>query len=355
MIAAALLVVVRATRTPRLDAYLAAAISVSFWLAAPRGDVRVAIRRQGPGAQRLLSRAARPDRAPRLDRARRAEARARDRGRGDRRGRAPRRPAVPPPDRLSGDLGDADAPAALAIAGLRDQGGRRRAIVVPASIAAAALVLFVPRRYVLALPLLVLVYFLVSLPSIERRMTGASEGSRFSGISNPHRDWIDRAVPAGAEVSVLWTGEGDIYPVWQNEFFSRSVGTIYSIAGQLLGGAAADHAVGRRASGDPAWSRRPSRAAAVLARGRQLHPCRARRSLATRCKGSLSTSSRARCARRAKVTGLYDDTWSGAQRHLHAPRLRGRHRLPRAAAQRSEPLHRAADGLARSKARSSPA
>ena len=80
-----------------------------------------------------------------------------------------------------------------------------------------------------------LVYFLVALRPIEQRVTQASRSSLSSGIANKHRDWVDRAVPAGAEVSVLWTGEGDVYHVWQNEFFSRSVGTIYSIAGQLLG------------------------------------------------------------------------------------------------------------------------
>ena len=183
-------------------------------------------------------------------------------------------------------------------------------IVVPASIAVATLVLFVPRRYVLALPLLVLVYFLVSLPSIERRMAGASVGSRFSGISNPHRDWIDRAVPAGAEVAVLWTGEGNIYPVWQNEFFSRSVGTIYSIAGTLLGGLpqttlSVDELAGllRGPDGRPVQPRYLLVDDTFTPAGRVLARDKVHQMTLYELDGPLRSE--------AKVTGLYDDTWSG--------------------------------------------
>ncbi|MDX6397120.1 MAG: Dolichyl-phosphate-mannose-protein mannosyltransferase, partial [Gaiellaceae bacterium] len=108
------------------------------------------------------------------------------------------------------------------------------AIVVPAAIAAAALLLFLPRRFALALPSLVLVYFLVALGPIEQRVTRASQASLRSGIGG-ERDWIDRAVPPGAEVSVLWTGAGDLYDVWQSEFFNRSVGAVYSLDGRVLG------------------------------------------------------------------------------------------------------------------------
>ena len=107
-----------------------------------------------------------------------------------------------------------------------------------AAIAAAAFLVFVPVRLALALPLLVLAYFLVALVPVEERMTRASQGALASGIRNDHRDWIDRAVPAGADVAVLWTGDGDPYVVWQNEFFNRSVGTVYRVASPLLGGLA---------------------------------------------------------------------------------------------------------------------
>ena len=235
VVAAALVVVCMRNTDPRLDAYLAAAISVSFWLLLLVAIIRVEVRRQDPGAQRLLPRTPSPDRVARVDRKWCAAARPGDRGSCGRRSGAPGHPAVSPPDRFSGDIGDVDAPAAIRFGRPRPQSRRplrrcgsggdrcRRARALSATTVRACA------------PVLVLVYFLVALHPIERRMTDLSQRSVYSGVSNPHRDWIDRAVPAGAEVSVLWTGEGNVYTVWQNEFFSRSVGTIYSIAGQLLG------------------------------------------------------------------------------------------------------------------------
>ena len=81
VIAAALVVVCMRNTDPRLDAYLAAAISVSFWLLLLVATFASQVRRQGPGAEPLLPRAAGPDRAARVDRARRAEARPGNRGR----------------------------------------------------------------------------------------------------------------------------------------------------------------------------------------------------------------------------------------------------------------------------------
>ena len=43
-----------------------------------------------------------------------------------------------------------------------------------------------------------------------------------------HRNWIDRLVGQHAAVSVLWTGTmPSPYPVYENEFFNRSVRTVY--------------------------------------------------------------------------------------------------------------------------------
>ena len=74
------------------------------------------------------------------------------------------------------------------------------------------------------------------LAASDRAANGSCVGgSLYSGISNsaprlgrPSRAGRSRGGRAADR-------EGDIYTVWQNEFFSRSVGTIYSIAGQLLG------------------------------------------------------------------------------------------------------------------------
>ena len=76
-----------------------------------------------------------------------------------------------------------------------------------------------------------LVYFAIAFPTIQLgRPNGveqASIGALFQGIWAEHRDWIDRAVPAGAEVAVVWTGRPDRFTVNQNEFFSQSVGPVY--------------------------------------------------------------------------------------------------------------------------------
>jgi hypothetical protein len=105
-------------------------------------------------------------------------------------------------------------------------------IVFATGIGAALAFALVPRRYALALPLLVLAYFALALRPIDSGPHGiriASAGAVFTGIANPPRDWLDRAVPDGAEVAVLWTGRTDRFTVNQNEFFSRSVGPVYAL------------------------------------------------------------------------------------------------------------------------------
>lgn len=90
--------------------------------------------------------------------------------------------------------------------------------------------LLVPRRYALALPLVVLAYYAVVFQPIWAGKHGvrqASAGAVFQGIRGAPRDWIDAALPAGARVAVLWTGRADRFTVNQNEFFNRSVGPIY--------------------------------------------------------------------------------------------------------------------------------
>jgi hypothetical protein len=63
-----------------------------------------------------------------------------------------------------------------------------------------------------------------------------SVGTLFAGIKVAHRDWIDRAVGHDADVSVLWSGSGDVHTVWENEFFSRSVRRVYDLNGPTPGG-----------------------------------------------------------------------------------------------------------------------
>ncbi len=100
------------------------------------------------------------------------------------------------------------------------------------SLAAAALFLSLPRRYALVLPALVALYFLATSVVVEDGRHGihkATVGSLYAGIQSPHPDWIDRAVGRNASVAVLWTEMPSPYPVWENEFFNRSVRTVYDV------------------------------------------------------------------------------------------------------------------------------
>jgi hypothetical protein len=111
------------------------------------------------------------------------------------------------------------------------------ALALAAALAAAFLL--VPRRVALVLPLVVLAYYLAALQPIwagKHGLREASAGALFQGIRGVPRDWIDAALPSGAEAAVLWTGRADRFTVNQNEFFNRAVGPIYYIRQPTPGG-----------------------------------------------------------------------------------------------------------------------
>ena len=108
--------------------------------------------------------------------------------------------------------------------------GRYWTTVAVAGLALLALYLLVPARYAVAVPIVLLALFAV----LSRPVWSGPHGFIASGIGalrqgNPGlaRDWIDRAVPAGQEVAVLWTGRADRFTVNMNEFFNRRVGHVY--------------------------------------------------------------------------------------------------------------------------------
>ena len=96
----------------------------------------------------------------------------------------------------------------------------------------AAAFLFVPRRFAVVLPLLVLGLWAVAFQSIWFGTHGFEQFSRgvlFQGIRAPNRDWVDRALPGGASAAFLWTGRTDRLTVNLNEFFNRGVGPVYYV------------------------------------------------------------------------------------------------------------------------------
>jgi Dolichyl-phosphate-mannose-protein mannosyltransferase len=184
-------------------------------------------------------------------------------------------------------------------------------VVVFIAAAAGMLFLFVPRRYALVLPVLVLVYFAVSQAAIESKHHQQSLESLFGGISSPplHLDWIDRKVGSNAKVAAVWTGNTDKHTIWDNELFNRSVGTIYRTGEELPGGLAQTPVTVSRATGDLLAGGRSVRAQYVLAdtslalKGTVIGRDVPKRMVLYRVDGPLRQVSR--------VSGVYGDTWSG--------------------------------------------
>ena len=103
----------------------------------------------------------------------------------------------------------------------------------------AALFVVLPRRYALALPLVVLAYYAAVFHPIwggEHGVKQASAGAVFQGIRGVPRDWIDAALPDEARAAVLWTGRADRFTVNQNEFFNRTVGSVFYLRQPTPGG-----------------------------------------------------------------------------------------------------------------------
>ena len=110
-----------------------------------------------------------------------------------------------------------------------------RWVVLVAALAACAVFLLVPARYALVVPLLVFVYFGISQKPIEGKYRQASILDLFQGITASHPDWVDRAVGRDADVTLIWSGNTDKYSVWENEFFNRSVRRFYYTSSPLQG------------------------------------------------------------------------------------------------------------------------
>ena len=104
------------------------------------------------------------------------------------------------------------------------------------AVAAAIVFLVVPRRLALALPLVLLLFYAAVTRPISARMEHAALGALAEGMNMEHRDWVDRAVGDRGEVAVLWTGNTSRFSVWQNEFFSRSVGRVLYLHDPMGGG-----------------------------------------------------------------------------------------------------------------------
>jgi len=185
-------------------------------------------------------------------------------------------------------------------------------LVVLAACAAAALAFaLLPVRFGLMLPALVLLFFAVTTQPVDERTRDASIGALFQGITRPDRDWVDGAVDG--DVAAIWTGRRDALTVFENEFFNRSVGRVYTTAaGQLPGGLAQEplvHDAGTGLLHDPRG--RPARADYVLADDSL--PLVGRVVARDEAKGMRVLAAAGRSLQLAySLEGTYDDGWSGS-------------------------------------------
>jgi hypothetical protein len=109
------------------------------------------------------------------------------------------------------------------------------AVVVALALALALALLLVPERYAIALPVAVLVLYALALQPIESNPHGgiqhAAAGALYGGTAMPDRDWIDARLGHGGRVGLLFDSRTmDKFTVWTNEFFNRSVRTVYDLA-----------------------------------------------------------------------------------------------------------------------------
>lgn len=115
-----------------------------------------------------------------------------------------------------------------------------QSVVVGCAILIAVLLLLIPGRFAIVLPSLVLVLYAAALWPIEANPHGgvqhASTGALYGGTSMPDRDWIDARLGRHARVAVLFDSRVmDKFTVWTNEFFNRSLRTVYDVAGPTPG------------------------------------------------------------------------------------------------------------------------
>ena len=202
--------------------------------------------------------------------------------------------------------------------------GRYWATVALAGAALVALWLLVPGRYGVVVPVALLVLFAVLSRPVwwgPHGFLAAGVGALRQGNPGLPRDWIDRAVPPGAEVAVLWTGRADRFTVNMNEFFNRRLGRV-AYTDQPTPGGIGETRVTRAAGGaavpagvftDPGGAIVKAPYAlldgSVIPDGEVVARNETVGTALWRLTGPLSS--------REEITGVYADTWSG-------PRVRWR-------------------------------
>jgi len=175
-----------------------------------------------------------------------------------------------------------------------------------------AVFVLLPRRYALVPVALIAVYLVASTAVVDNFRFGihvSSVGSLWAGTHLADPDWIDRAVGEHASVDVLWTGTTTAYPVWEDEFFNRSVGTVFDVDGAPLPDPLPETPAARSPSGVLVSGGRPIEARDVLADG---SVAVAGHVLMSDPVGFTLYRVDGPIVILTHVSGLYADSWSGA-------------------------------------------
>jgi hypothetical protein len=200
-------------------------------------------------------------------------------------------------------------------------------VVVAAAVLLGIAFLMLPSRYAYALPALVVAWFVFTTERVEFFDHGfpkASVGALFQGQTTTHRDWIDRAVGRNAQVAFLYSGIAPTQQpltLWENEFFNRSIGTVFDLRGPSMGGLPETKVVERRgvlalpSNGHPLAERYVLTDTSVPLVGTPIAEDVRKGMVLLRVAGPL---------RLYRVSGLYPhDTWSGPRMTLTVPACRG--------------------------------
>lgn len=181
-------------------------------------------------------------------------------------------------------------------------------VVTLAALVALAFAVSIPPRFALLLPALILIYYgAIELRPIHHRIVTASHDARAAGIQQ-QRDWVDRHAGGDANVALVVYGGLTALPYWENEFFNRTVRTVYTLAGPYDGLPRTDLAPDgsgllHDAAGQPVHSRYVLANYQVVPRGEELADDRDTGMTLYRTSGPLRITE--------TNVGMYPDRWSG--------------------------------------------
>ena len=118
--------------------------------------------------------------------------------------------------------------------------GNVPAVAIVATFAVGACVLFIRSKKRRSLVAPTIAYLAISGLLVSAAFTAVSERSLAAGIGQGERSWVDRAVGSDAQVVALWSGRGTPWMrfrrIWENEFFNRSVTSVYYLHAPLAYG-----------------------------------------------------------------------------------------------------------------------